>query len=97
MTNSMIRRVAEAICRRDDPRAEPSMCWPQYVESARAVLKAMLEPTEAMLEASDLVEVEAAAATQRRDGIIEMELGHDGTVAIYQAMINAALSEETGA
>ena len=59
MTANMVERVARAICLADgedpDERCEDWMQefsgWRGYVESARAAIAAMREPTEAMLEA----------------------------------------------
>ena len=84
---SMIERIAEC----DNPaRRENGITWRLDRECALQILAAMREPTEAMI-----------AAGRMQD--ILVDLGRDETtafpsdrevVAIYQAMIDAALAEK---
>jgi hypothetical protein len=111
MTNSMIRTVAEAIVREMDNgwsegvmnvRREMTLeqlhasgdvidiVWTvsDMMKVARAALEAMQEPTSAM---------KMAGAEKITAEIMKANANYDAACDAWPAMINAALSEETGA
>lgn len=59
MTESMIERVARAICRagitgpKDHLNEQENSNWRKFESEARAAIEAMREPTERMCEAAD--------------------------------------------
>jgi len=82
-TPEMVERVARAICVSDCTPSTPiDDYWQSYVPHARAMIKAMREPTDAMLG--------AAAPAHEGERIMHK--------VAYRLMIDAALSEtpETG-
>ena len=60
MSESMVERVARAICETSDPGGVVD--WHEWVDEARAAISAMREPTQAMLDAADLAEKAHLAA-----------------------------------
>lgn len=50
MTESMIERVARALCDENKPF---DMSWESFIPEARAAILAMREPTDLMIEAAD--------------------------------------------
>ena len=89
MTDSMIERVARAICRANctpDMSAEDIDCqeenaWDMWVPEARAAIEAMREPTEEMLYCGDAQ-------------ISDWDRTHEDVRAAWHAMIDAALKEK---
>ncbi len=84
MTTPMIQRMAEAMAREDyageiaaisakEAAFFISCVWPTYAAKARAALEAMLEPTEAMMEASfgpdDYIAAIKAALQETKDAV----------------------------
>lgn len=84
---SMIERVARAICRagisgpKDHLDEQENRNWRKFVPEARAAIKAMRDPTEAMLEAVDC------------GGDKKEWLSGKAAIAIFQRMIDGALKE----
>ena len=79
MTN-MIERVADAIMDQHDTLHST------FLDSARAAIAAMREPTEAMLEAADAVMLHRPVV-EKPDRLSTLTLG-------FNAMIDAALEEK---
>lgn len=102
MPDTMIERVARALCKAagdhpdslyagppiDEPvflssgAIQPTLGWHKYVPEARAAITAMREPTEAM----DLSACKVTTSTRYGDG-------SSVPVAVWEAMIDAALTE----
>lgn len=88
MNETMVERVAKAIYEEDDPW-HVAFPWPNltktqagvdaYRRCARAAIEAMREPTEAM----------------ERAGLREMTIDPAWAKPAWQAMISAALSEDS--
>lgn len=82
MSDSMIERVARAICLAD--RYNPDESWPVYEKQARAAIAAMREPTTSMSEAGCPLPDNSGAPYCYDQSVI------DGA---WRAMIDAALKE----
>jgi hypothetical protein len=85
MAESMIERVARAICTAagidpDRKGNETEWRWQEFEKEARAVIKEMREPTDVMVDAGDAVE----------PGVT----GYTDALSHYQTMIDAALNEQ---
>lgn len=81
--SEMIERVARAM---RDADYRHGVLWEEYKPLARAAIKAMREPTEAMVEAgiNALCDCEAPVPISGRREVV---------TAIYRAKIDAALEE----
>ena len=93
MTDTMIERVARVIARASalDDGKEPATAedftdavWEDFVPAARAILAAMREPTEPMIDAG--YKTDHASGLEGRADI--------GPRLAWSAMIDAALSED---
>ena len=109
--SEMIERVAKALCVADgfDPdgliayakagRPEAVEDWKQYQRRARAAIKAMREPTRAMMDClydEDWpADAERAKLEQRRTGnaIVPYESDAECVYGQYQRLIDAALTD----
>jgi hypothetical protein len=74
----IIERAARALARRDSNGPGDESEWPSYTNDVRAVLRAIREPSEGMVEAY----------------LRPKKMKFDGAVATWQAMIDAAMGEE---
>jgi hypothetical protein len=83
----MIERVAKILAERNKSACNPD--WTAWVDDARAIIVAMREPTEAMVEAGELTLTEPIDA----QGLpIECD-----EAAIWKAMIDAAGKQDGAA
>ena len=89
----MIERVAKAMAENDSGPMDSALFaihWREfgegYIDSARAAIAAMREPTEAMLEAADAVMLHRPVV-KKPDRLSTLTLG-------FNAMIAAALEEK---
>lgn len=80
MTDTMIERVARAICLAELPSGA---CWEWCIPAARAAIRAMREPDEGML-------MEGAATIRY---FTAAQGPYPRTRAAYMAMIDAALTK----
>ena len=77
----MVERVARSLC---VSAGEDEAGWPEWVDSAKAAIEAMLEP-DTMMEMAGATHIEESPAGKRRTIAVQ----------VYQAMIRAALSGGT--
>lgn len=92
MASEMIERVARALA-----RDEPDF-WPEWVDDARAVIEAMREPNEAMIEASFSQIEQDGSLKERSLSLEQMYAGvkleyspGESSRDFYVSMIEAAL------
>ncbi|MGR9130753.1 hypothetical protein [Rhizobium leguminosarum] len=94
MSESMIDRVAKALCARVDGnnptrvlRTSPVVVyeWEMYKDDAVIAIEAMRDPTEAMLQAGAIADDNFSEAAPET-----------ASLRIYGAMIDAALKEHEG-
>ena len=92
---SMIERVARAIA--IDTENGDIALWPQFTSTARAAIEAMRNTTDSMEEAAD----EPVHAELKKQGQFSIEkygklafASYPFSVAVWKAMIDAALKEE---
>lgn len=95
---TMIEKVARAIASaeaayfggtKDDEAQNAEQMWRTYEDQARAAIAAMIEPTEAMVEASVMPEY-GEDLTRTKRGELTVGGANKGR---YRAMIDAALKE----
>ncbi|WP_313666276.1 hypothetical protein [Shinella sp.] len=88
MAESMIERVARAISR---SQVETERMWQSFLPEASAAIEAMRIPASAMTAAG----IKRQVAWDYGEGRGVDEYPHTSEQAVYTAMIDAALAEET--
>lgn len=86
----IIERAARALARRDSNGPGDESEWPSYTNDARAVLRAIREPSEGMVKDACARKFEVSADGYSHHG----GLYPDSAAETWQAMIDAALGEE---
>lgn len=93
MPKSPLERAARALCELDNNPPCATMdgrpLWMDYLPEARAVLRAVREPSRVMTDAGG--EVEYAGESDGED--VNVSAGNYAAGVIYRAMIDAALAE----
>lgn len=94
MSQSMIERVARAICGTTSGTGDDHQ-WKMFLDEARAAIEAMREPTDAILAATEDV-VTGHDDFACGDGTLYLSYPgfHEYAKTAWQAMIDAALNEQ---
>mgnify|MGYP003533336734 FL=1 len=90
MTESMIERVAKALCEENKPF---DINWQTFIPEARAALMAMREPTDLLIDSACVARIRLYPSFE---GQKPQPTAGEVIIAEYRAMIDAALQWPAG-